>query len=249
MLNMLQINEPIKDIGPLLALTNNPSTKEMSVMAESTNTRKERICKVEGCGIETKCKGFCNRHYYQMKRSGRILNINKWSRKPNEFIFDGDTVRIITNDYDGNQNGEVSIDRIDLDRIKQHKWGLNSNGKFNYCATTIDGKRVYIHQFIMGRKLIDHIDRDVSNNRRSNLRVCTNQQNGFNSGLSKNNTSGFKGVFVNKVGKSRAAIMKNGESVRLGMFETKRQAAKAYDAKAIELFGEFAATNKELGLL
>ena len=49
MLNMLQINEPIKDIGPLLALTNNPSIEEMSIMAESKLPKPTRICQVKDC--------------------------------------------------------------------------------------------------------------------------------------------------------------------------------------------------------
>lgn len=61
-------------------------------------------------------------------------------------------------------------------------------------------------------------------------------------------SSGFKGV-SKRAGKWRAYITVGGRFISLGSFTTVREAARAYDAAAREHFGEFAATNEDLGLL
>jgi hypothetical protein len=94
---------------------------------------------------------------------------------------------------------------------------------------------------------VDHRDGNgLNNRRRSNLRVCSHSQNGANQKKHKNNTSGFKGVVLYKDNRSRpwcARIKVEGRHIYLGYFATPDEAAKAYDAAAIRLHGEFARTN------
>ncbi len=88
---------------------------------------------------------------------------------------------------------------------------------------------------------IDHIDGDRDNNRLVNLRKATNAQNGANARLSKNNSSGFKGVsFDTSVGRWRASIRRNRQLHYLGFFNTPEEAHAAYASAAVQLFGEFA---------
>ena len=95
---------------------------------------------------------------------------------------------------------------------------------------------------------VDHINNDKKNNELSNLRLATRSQNlGARSKL-RNNTSGFKGVrYAYKTKKNkkkwRAEISCNNVYYNLGHFSTKEEAARAYDKKAKELFGEFANIN------
>lgn len=106
---------------------------------------------------------------------------------------------------------------------------------------------LYSHGYMS--KLIDHIDGNKTNNVISNLRVATKSQNNANKKLEPNrNTSGFKGVSLNKATSHlknpwRAYIMKNKKRIHIGMFSNPIEAAQAYDAKALELFGEFAKLN------
>ena len=100
---------------------------------------------------------------------------------------------------------------------------------------------------VVGRPLtrddiVDHINQDPLDNRRQNLRLATRSQNAANLGPYANNTSGYKGVDFNR-GKWRARITQDGVRYFLGTFDTAEDAARAYDQKALELFGEFASLN------
>lgn len=89
--------------------------------------------------------------------------------------------------------------------------------------------------------LIDHKDHNKSNDQWENLRLATVQQNGFNRGKQKNNTSGYKGVSYLK-GRKRweAKIMVSGKTFHLGKYLTAVEAARAYQQAALALHGEFA---------
>lgn len=135
----------------------------------------------------------------------------------------------------------AKVDNDDFDKLKDHNWYI-SNG---YVCNRRIGR---IHRFIMNCNkdmVVDHKNHDTLDNRKSNLRICTNQNNVINARKRKKNvTSIYKGVsWANDRHKWRANICFNGKISRLGSFDNEIEAAKAYDAKAKELFGEFAKTN------
>jgi hypothetical protein len=88
--------------------------------------------------------------------------------------------------------------------------------------------------------VIDHVDHNKMNNRFTNLRAATKRQNGANSGLRKNNTTGVKGVGLLRSGQYRARIMFAGKDINLGHFKTLEEAAKARFEAASRLHGVFA---------
>ena len=91
---------------------------------------------------------------------------------------------------------------------------------------------------------VDHINGNPLDNRKSNLRICTNAENQRNRGVNKNNTSGYKGVCWAKQNKKwKARIKHNGKLIHLGYYKDKEEAARAYDKKAKELHGEYAYLN------
>lgn len=117
-----------------------------------------------------------------------------------------------------------------------------------YLAVKFQGKQFVAHRVIWllvhgewPPFLLDHKDGDGTNNRLSNLRLATPQQNMSNMRVCKRNTTGIKGVST-KGNKFIASIYYNYRKKHLGMFETKELAAKAYADAADELFGEFART-------
>ena len=89
------------------------------------------------------------------------------------------------------------------------------------------------------RPCVDHRNGDRADNRIDNLRRATNSQNGANVGPYKTNTSGFRGVSPAN-GRWVASISKDGHQTHIGTFGTPEEAHRAYVAKAMELFGEFA---------
>lgn len=101
------------------------------------------------------------------------------------------------------------------------------------------------HEILNVSELVDHINGNIQDNRKSNLRVANRQTNAANCKIHKHNTSGYKGVsYIKALKKYRAYIMHNDRQLYLGLFQTAEDAAKVYDDKAVELFGDFARTNK-----
>lgn len=96
---------------------------------------------------------------------------------------------------------------------------------------------------------IDHKDNNRSNNKINNLRKATRQTNQMNRIISKNNSSGYKGVTKRKYGDFEAKIIVEKRYIHIGKYKTPEEAAKAYDLAAIKHHGDFAKTNKMLGLL
>lgn len=128
------------------------------------------------------------------------------------------------------------IDDRDYKRVKKHKWYRSHQG---YAITNIDGKRVYLHRFILGYPdgSVDHISRIKLDNRRSNLRICTTQENVRNSNLSRANTSGYKGVSWRSDRKKwRAYIFIDYKQLCLGVFEKLEDAIKVRKEAELKLW-------------
>jgi hypothetical protein len=111
---------------------------------------------------------------------------------------------------------------------------------------------IYMHRVILERmgfkdfEQCDHINRDGIDNRRTNLRSATHQQNGRNRGKQCNNTSGYIGVHRHKATKKWCAQMNiNGKRKHLGYFDDIEEAKQARDKAVKEFYGEFAPLNKE----
>lgn len=129
-----------------------------------------------------------------------------------------------------------------------------SSGK-KYIKIRVERKLYLAHRlawlWIYGKlptSQIDHVDGNGLNNRIGNLRESDQSQNLANRNQRASNRSGFKGV--TRSGKKWVAqIGCNGVNYYLGIYASPAAAARAYDAAAIDRFGQFARTNKGIGLL
>lgn len=139
------------------------------------------------------------------------------------------------------------VDDDDYPWLRELRWHVNSS-KENYARTTVGGENILMHRLIMGcgdDLVVDHINRNPLDNRKSNLRVVTKQQNSFNRiGWNKKVSSKFCGVSWRKEARKWVSVIKfNGKQLFLGYFKREIDAATAYNRKAKELFGEFANLN------
>jgi hypothetical protein len=125
--------------------------------------------------------------------------------------------------------------------------GRTAYGQHNVRCDTARGWTTQgLHQFITDWSYVDHENGNGLDNQRSNLRQSTAAQNSHNRRTRIDSTSGFKGVFKQAGCMSkpwRAQIALSGKKKHLGMYATPEEAARAYDAAAAELFGEFARLN------
>jgi hypothetical protein len=144
---------------------------------------------------------------------------------------------------------EAIVDDEDYERlVAMGSWCayVDSKGKA-YAVRRVGGKVTRMHRVIMNAEEgvdVDHINRETTNNLRSNLRVATRQQNNANSIKSMANTSGYKGVsWVVRVKKWRAYIKTGHKQKHLGYYDDPVEAARAYDDAAKAEFGEYARTN------
>jgi len=120
--------------------------------------------------------------------------------------------------------------------------------KKGYRVLSLNRKKLFAHRvawlFVHGEwpsVEIDHINCVRDDNRISNLRLASREQNCANTLTPKNNTSGVKGVaFDRSRGKWMAHIHKGGKFKNLGRFESLEQAQVAYANAANEMFGQFA---------
>ena len=136
------------------------------------------------------------------------------------------------------------VDAADYEWLSRYKWHLCGGG---YAARSEKSKRILMHRQIMEPPpgmVIDHIDGSRANNCRANLRVCTHAENQRNRRKKRDSASAFKGVgYLKNCRRCHAKLVFEGRTVWLGHFDSEPEAARAYDRKAVELFGEFAHLN------
>ncbi len=143
----------------------------------------------------------------------------------------------------------IFIDDEDYESLKDRTWWCGDGDNVT-CSIPV-GNNKY-SRMPLSRLIItvrpgqepDHIDRDIHNNQKSNLRAATPSQNKANRRMFKNNTSGYRGVSLHNrdlVWESKITV--NGKPKYLGRHKTIEEAAIAYDKAALVHFGEFANTN------
>ena len=101
--------------------------------------------------------------------------VRKTNSKKNEYRFENGYVVGITT-----KGEEFFFDEEDFEEVSGHCWLILKNG---YVSCGLDGKTVTLHRFLMSPPqgmVIDHINHNKADNRRSNLRICTVSENALN---------------------------------------------------------------------
>lgn len=146
------------------------------------------MCKIEGCICNNIfAKDLCYRHYTQIRKLGKITdrinyNLNKITIKDDVAIID-------LYDKHGNKIAECLIDIEDVDKVKDLGWSKTSKTRYtSYCSNS---SKKLLHRYLLGvedpKLIVDHINHNGLDNRKANLRICTNQNNICNCKIPKNN--------------------------------------------------------------
>lgn len=142
---------------------------------------------------------------------------------------------------------EVIVDNEDTEAALSRKWSITKTNNYIRVEARINKKCVRFHRYLLGvtdkNIEIDHINRNPLDNRRSNLRIASREQNMRNVTFkSRPNKTGYIDVYKSNQ-KYCACISINDKTFHIGRYETPEQAAIARDQFAYKTSGEFAILN------
>lgn len=181
-----------------------------------------KVCPV--CGRLHTYKSFnslCKKHLHQLQKYGKFLDNNPRTKfDPNEIRIKGDIAELDIYNLQGNVIKTFKFDAEDYPLVSKYKWNLSKTG---YCRS---GKHsLFLHRLVMGvpeGSQIDHINLDITDNRKCNLRIC---QNGLNSANRKPyNKWNLKGIEKHNNGKWSAYIRKDNKQYHSPTFNTQEEA-------------------------
>ncbi len=142
------------------------------------------------------------------------------------------------------------VDDEDYQALSGVRWSVSRVGATTYAHRYAGNRKIYMHREILGAapgQLVDHVNLNGLDNRRLNLRLCTKGQNTANTKRAPGR-SGYRGV-VSRDGHYHAMVWVNGRRIRVGIFETAEEAARARDRAAQQYLGQFARLNFAQGEL
>lgn len=140
----------------------------------------------------------------------------------------------------------MKIDTEDTHLLGKHHVRGHRSRDYFYARVKIHGKWHRVHRLVIAAKegeIVDHINRDTMDNRRSNLRIATHQQSAWNSNPIKKSRTGVKGVHIERNGRILVTFKHDGKIFRKFGFKSVREAALFYNEKITALRGEFAVIN------
>ena len=194
-----------------------------------------KICKICGREVSKLKLGMCRKHYEQYYNYGKVLDNNPrtvWD--DNEIRIYKDYGEIDTYTNTGEVQNTFKFDLEDIKYLTNHKWRSVFKGKQKspYLVTGYSKNGfqiIYFHRLVMGNpnREIDHINRDTTDNRKSNLRESFRTQQLANTSLREDNTSGIKGIYYQPPTSRRKLGWKAEISIGKKRFNSKYFATKA----------------------
>ena len=137
-------------------------------------------------------------------------------------------------------SGEVLIDTEDVERIKHYKWYISIRKSKLYCYGTIQGKKIALHRFILNTtNVVDHINGNSLDNRKSNLREVTAEQNCYNKKIANKFFAGIIKTNYKREKPYMVFFTHKGKELFLGSFPTYEEAAFCRLQKEYEIWKEF----------
>ncbi len=199
-------------------------------------------CDICGVSSETKRISYftrfqmclCPKHYNQLIKYGKITDDSpKTMKDKNEYIEHKDFVEILAPNKKKNVTESILVDKSDFEEVRKYKWWLNIQPqRYNYTSVygCINGKHIKLARFLLkynGQNVVDHINGNPLDNRRSNLRIVTATRN-------KQNVRP-RGVNLRKNNRWQVTFQRNKKQYCVGTYDTFEQAKKAREI-AISIF-------------
>lgn len=186
---------------------------------------EKKVCPV--CGRLHTYKmsnSLCKKHYHQFQKFGKFLDSNPRTKfDPNEIRIIGNIAELDVYNLKGEVIQTFKFDAEDYQLVSKYKWNLSASG---YCKS--GSNSLFLHRLVLGLpegSQVDHINLDITDNRKCNLRVC---QNGLNSANRKPyNKWNIKGIEQHKNGKWSAYIRKDNKQYHSPLFNTQNEAVFA----------------------
>jgi len=190
----------------------------------------------------------CHKHYMQFYHTGLLKS--RFKKDANEIMLYDTYAEIILYNKYHKEKARALIDIEDVEKCKDYKWSLTSNG---YILSKLKDKTyILLHRHILNLKKNekldgDHIFHNILDNRKDNLRKVTYSQNNMNQNISSKNTSGFKGVsWSERDNLWHSYIGVNKKRVNLGWFKIKNDAINARLQAEFEYYKEYSIYNKNI---
>jgi hypothetical protein len=202
-------------------------------------------CSANGCEKPVYAKGYCRRHYEQVRTLGAV---KRTKLDGNEYRIYKDYAEIVLFNNKGQEVGATKISLHNVDKAKTYKWRLDSSTGY-VLTTLVEGhKTLSLHRYLMDAgegDIVDHREHDILDNRDDNLRLCTVQENNQNKRRMRNNTSGVAGVSWHSRDEVWTALIGvDGKLIHLGTTKDKKEAIKWRQEAEIIYFGEFRCIDK-----
>jgi len=199
------------------------------------------ICKIENCENNAHCKGFCQKHYYQMSRYGEILE--RTLSDPNRIYYKDGLCLIEFYNKNNEVSGNIIVDEDNIELLSKYKWYCSNYGYIvSRKKTKVKGNILLMHQLLIGKKkgfVVKHINKNKLDNRICNLKHVSYSISNHSRSIDKNNTTGVRGVHYLKNSKKwKVRISVNKRHIYLGLFTNIKEAINARIQAEKKYYGE-----------
>ncbi|KKN71395.1 hypothetical protein LCGC14_0421170 [marine sediment metagenome] len=201
---------------------------------------------LKSCSV---CRG--SKRVWWNKTDKKVISIAEACQMPDDAVEYIPCPACGTKEISLTKGYKVLVDAEDYERVNEFKWRaiVNAGVAHTVCMSQTKGEQTHIkmHRFILNAPdgmFVDHINYNCLDNRKANLRLCTPQESSFHRRGISGRSSEYKGVcWAKREKKWEACIKHNNKKIFIGQYDDEKEAARAYDIKAKELFGKFVHLN------
>lgn len=213
-------------------------------------------CDICGRKINKKNRAYgyilCSKHMHQYLKYGKFLDtIQRTNKDLNEYRrLDKNVIEMDVYYQNNTYCDSFIFDKDDLEKIKYHKWRKDSNNHIVTGNCTQNKPRQELTHIIMNipkgkNVVVDHINGNPLDNRKKNLRICSQSENMCNKSFMSNNRTGFIGIYFDKSKKCYCAEIKRGMKCYLGGFSLIEEAIYCRYIAELQIFKDFRNTNND----